>query len=36
MKKLKNKYKEKDVEKRREEWDKTRREVNNKKWMLRV
>ena len=33
---LKNKYKQKDVEKRRKEWDKTRREVNNKKWMLGV
>jgi len=36
MKKLKNKYKEKDAEKRRKEWDKTRREINNKKWMLWV
>jgi len=34
MKNKKNKYKEKDTEKRRKEWDKTRREVNNKKWML--
>jgi len=32
----KNKYKEKDAEKRQKEWDKTRREINNKKWMLRV
>ena len=36
MKKLKNKYKEKDVEKRRKEWDQTRRQINNKKWMLWV
>ena len=34
MKKLKNKYKEKDAKKKRKEWDKMRREVNNKKWML--
>jgi len=32
MKTKKNKYKEKDAEKRQKEWDKTRREVNNKKW----
>jgi len=36
MKNKKNKYKEKDILMRRKEWDKTRREVNNKKWMLRV
>jgi len=36
MKIKKNKHKEKDVEKRRKEWNKTRREVNNKKWMLGV
>ena len=36
MKTKKNKYKEKDIEKRRKEWDKTRREINNKKWMLWV
>jgi len=36
MKTEKNKYKEKDAEKRRKERDKTRREVNNKKWMLWV
>ena len=36
MKIKKNKYKEKDAEKRRKESDKTRREVNNKKWMLRA
>ena len=30
MKIKKNKYKEKDAEKRQKEWDKTRREVNNK------
>ena len=35
MKIKKNKYKEKDIILRRKEWDKTRREVNNKKWMLR-
>jgi len=34
MKTEKNKYKEKDAEKKRKEWDKTRRKVNNKKWML--
>jgi len=34
MKKSKNKYREKDAEKRRKEWGKMRREVNNKKWML--
>ena len=31
MKNKKNKYKEKDAEKRRKERDKTRREVSNKK-----
>jgi len=36
MKTEKNKYKEKDAEKRQKERDKTRREINNKKWMLRV
>ena len=36
MKKSKNKYKEKDAEKRQKKWDKTRREVTNKKWMLWV
>ena len=36
MKTEKNKYKEKDIQKKRKEWDKTRREVNNKKWMLWV
>jgi len=36
MKAEKNKYKKKDIEKRRKEWDKTRREVNNKKWMLQA
>ena len=36
MKKLKNKYKEKDILTRRKEWDKTRREVNNKKWVVGV
>jgi len=36
MKNEKNKYKEKDTEKRRKEWNKIRRRVNNKKWMLRV
>jgi len=36
MKIKKNKYKEKDIILRRKEWDKTRREVNNKKWMLWV
>ena len=36
MKTEKNKYKEKDAEKRRKEWDKTRREVNNKKWVVGV
>jgi len=34
MKTEKNKYKEKDAKKRRKEWDKTRREVTNKKWMI--
>ena len=28
--------KKKDTEKRRKEWDKTRREISNKKWMLWV
>ena len=36
MKDKKNKYKEKDAEKRRKEWDQIRREINNKKWMLWV
>ena len=36
MKNEKNKYKEKDTEKRRKEWNQMRREINNKKWMLRV
>ena len=36
MKIKKNKHKEKDIEKRRKEWNKTRRELNNKKWMLWV
>jgi len=36
MKTKKNKYKEKDIITRRKEWDKTRREINNKKWMLWV
>ena len=36
MKIEKNKYKEKDTQKRRKEQNKTRREVNNKKWMLWV
>jgi len=36
MKIKKNKYKEKNAEKRRKERDKTRREVSNKKWMLWV
>jgi len=36
MKNEKNKYKEKDIKKRQKKWDKTRREVNNKKWMLRA
>jgi len=34
--KKKNKYRGKDAEKRRKEWDKMRREVTNKKWMLGV
>ena len=34
MKTKKNKYKEKDAQKRRKKWDKMRREVSNKKWML--
>jgi len=36
MKAEKNKYKEKDTQKRRKERDKIRREINNKKWMLWV
>jgi len=36
MKTKKNKYKEKDAEKTWKEWNKIRREVNNKKWMLGV
>jgi len=36
MKDKKNKYKEKDTEKGRKEWDKTRREVNIQEWMLWV
>jgi len=36
MKTKKNKYKEKDILMRRKEWNKIRREINNKKWMLRV
>jgi len=36
MKNKKNKYKEKGIQKRRKEWDKMRRETNNKKWMLGV
>ena len=36
MKKLKNKYEEKDAEKKRKEWDQMRREVNNKKWAIGV
>jgi len=36
MKTKKNKYKKKDTEKRQREWDRMRREVNNKKWMLWV
>ena len=36
MKTKKNKYKEKDTQKRRKEWNKTRRKINNKKWMLWV
>jgi len=36
MKKSKNKYKEKDLIARRKEWDETRRETSNKKWMLRA
>jgi len=36
MKIKKNKYKEKDIQMRRKEWNKMRREINNKKWMLRV
>ena len=36
MKTKKDKYKEKDAEKRRKEWSEIRRENNNKKWMLGV
>ena len=36
MKAEKNKYMEKDIIARRKEWDKTRREINNKKWMMWV
>ena len=36
MKTKKNKYKEKDTEKRRKEWGETRRGANNKKWMIWV
>ena len=36
MKKSKNKYKEKDAEKRRKEQNQMRREINNKKWMIWV
>jgi len=36
MKTEKNKHREKDAQKRRKEWDKTRREIINKKWMLGV
>jgi len=36
MKTKKNKYKEKGVRKELKEWDKMRREINNKKWMLWV
>jgi len=36
MKMKKKKHKEKDAEKRQKEWDKTRREVNNKKWVIWV
>ena len=34
MKTEKNKCREKDTQKRQKEWNKTRREVDNKKWML--
>ena len=34
MKTEKNKYKEKDAEKRQREWNQIRREISNKKWML--
>ena len=30
----KNKYKEKDILMKRKEWNKMRREINNKKWMI--
>jgi len=36
MKIKKNKYKEKDAEKRQREWNKMRREINNKKWAIGV
>jgi len=36
MKNEKNKYKEKDTKKRQREWDRVRREINNKKWMIWV
>ena len=36
MKIKKNKYKKKDIITRRKEWDKMRREIKNKKWMLWV
>ena len=36
MKTKKNKYKEKDAEKRQKQWDQARREINNKKWTLGV
>ena len=36
MKTKKNKYKEKDIRTRQKEWDKIRREVSNKKWMIWV
>ena len=36
MKTKNNKYKEKDIITRRKEWDKMRREINNKKWAIGV
>jgi len=36
MKTKKNKYKGKDILMRRKEWNKIRREINNKKWMIWV
>ena len=36
MKTKKNKYKEKDIIMRRKEWNKIRREINNKKWIIWV